>query len=191
MEIPPPRELSEEERIELLRILQHRFFTYKARHPHLVWGKIHEKLTSQPQKLWTIYLMEHTGGEPDVIDYDVATNEYFFCDCSIETPKNRRNVCYDRSGQQEREKKGVYPRGNAIDIAHAMGMQLLTEMLYRKLQAVGSFDTKTSSWLETPETIRKLGGAIFGDRRYDTVFIYHNSAKSFYGVRGFRGYLYI
>ena len=133
--------------------------------------------------------MERTDGEPDVVGYDKKTCEYIFNDCSAESPNGRRNVCYDREAQEEREKKGVHPAGNAIDIAAAMGIELLTEEEYRELQKLGNFDTKTSSWVKTPSNIRKLGGAIFADRRYDHIFVYHNSAPSFYSVRGFRGSL--
>ena len=133
--------------------------------------------------------MERTGGEPDVVGHDEKTGEYVFVDCSPESPKGRRNVCYDREAQDEREKKGVYPEGNAIGMAAAMGVEILTEEQYRELQELGDFDTRTSSWVKTPTDIRRLGGAIFADRRYDHVFVFHNSAPSFYGVRGFRGSL--
>ena len=133
--------------------------------------------------------MESTGGEPDVVGYDIKTGKYVFYDCSAESPKGRRSVCYDGEGQEEREKKGVHPAGSAIDIAAAMGIELLNEDQYRELQKLGEFDTKTSSWIQTPSDIRKLGGALFADRRYNTVFVYHNSAPSFYSARGFRGSL--
>jgi hypothetical protein len=133
--------------------------------------------------------MERTGGEPDIIGHDKKADEYIFCDCAAESPKGRRTICYDREGQEAREKKGVYPGGNAIDIAAVMGIELLTEERYRELQKLGKFDTKTSSWVKTPADIRKLGGALFCDRRYDHVFVYHNSAPSFYSSRAFRGLL--
>jgi hypothetical protein len=133
--------------------------------------------------------MESTGGEPDVVGYDEKTAEYIFYDCAAESPEGRRSICYDGKGQEEREKKGIHPAGNAVDLADAMGIDLLTEDQYRALQKLGEFDTKTSSWVQTPSDIRKLGGAIFCDRRYDTVFVYHNGAQSFYSARGFRGLL--
>jgi hypothetical protein len=173
----------------LLIILQERFRENTIRHGNLTWIKIQDKLENAKNKLWSLYLMEFTGGAPDVVGYDKETDEYIFNDCSAEIPKERTNVCYDRKGQEEREKKGVYPNGNAIDICKSMGTKILTQEEYRELQKLGEFDTKTSSWLKTPEKIRNLGGAIFGDRRYNTVFIYHNGAKSFYSVRGFRSSL--
>ncbi|HEX5652264.1 MAG TPA: DUF4256 domain-containing protein, partial [Chitinophagaceae bacterium] len=140
-------------------------------------------------KLWSLDEMESTGGEPDVVDHDTKTDEYIFYDCSAESPKDRRSICYDREGQEEREKKGVRPAGNAVDLAAAMGIELLNEDQYRELQNLGEFDTKTESWIQTPTEIRKLGGALFCDRRYGHVFVFHNSAPSFYAARGFRGSL--
>ena len=183
------KELSPEQRYELLRVLKARFEENMSRHKGLEWANIQAKLTVNAEKLWSLNEMERTGGEPDIVGHDKKTGEYIFYDCSTETPKDRRNVCYDNEGQEEREKKGVHPEGNAVDMAAAMGIELLTEEQYRELQKLGEFDTKTSSWVQTPSDIRKLGGAIFCDRRYNTVFVYHNSAPSFYGVRGFRGSL--
>ena len=182
-------ELSPQQRKELLRILNTRFEKNMNRHKGIEWTKVQAKLEVNSEKLWSLNEMELTGGEPDVVGYDKKTGEYIFYDCSAESPKGRRNVCYDREGQEAREKKGVHPEGNAIDMAATMGIELLTEEQYRELQKLGNFDTKTSSWVKTPSDIRKLGGAIFADRRYDHVFVYHNSAPSFYGVRGFRGSL--
>jgi hypothetical protein len=182
-------ELSPQQGEELLKTLKVRFEKNMNRHKSLEWPKIQAKLEAHPKKLLSLNAMESTGGEPDVVGYDKKTGEYIFYDCSMESPKGRRSVCYDGVGQQEREKKGVHPAGNAIDIAAAMGIELLNEDQYRALQKLGEFDTKTSSWIETPTDIRKLGGAIFADRRYDQVFVYHNSAPSFYAARGYRGSL--
>ena len=181
------KELSPEQREELLRALRACFEKNMNRHKGLEWAKVQAKLEANTEKLWSLNEMERTGGEPDVVGHDRKTGEYIFYDCSAESPEARRNVCYDREGQAAREKQGVHPKGNAIDMAAAMGIELLTEEQYRELQKLGDFDTKTSSWLKTPSEIRKLGGAIFGDRRYDHVFVYHNGADSYYGVRGFRG----
>ncbi len=183
------KELSPEQGEELLGALRARFEENMNRHKGLEWAKVQAKLEADPEKLWSLNEMERTGGEPDVVGHDEETGEYVFIDCSAESPKDRRNVCYDREAQEEREKRGVHPEGNAIDVAAAMGIDLLTEEQYRGLQKLGEFDTKTSSWVKTPPDIRKLGGAIFADRRYGHVFVYHNSAPSFYGVRGFRGML--
>ncbi len=183
------KELSPEQREELLRALKARFEKNMNRHKGLEWSKVQAKLQANAEKLWSLNEMEKTGGEPDVVGHDEKTGEYVFYDCSAESPNGRRNVCYDREGQEEREKRGVHPGGNAIDIAAAMGIELLTEEQYRELQKLGKFDTKTQSWVKTPSDIRKLGGAIFADRRYGHVFVYHNSAPSFYGVRAFRGSL--
>ncbi len=183
------KDLSPEEREELLRILKARFEKNMNLHKNLEWSNVLAILEGKIKELWSLNEMERTGGEPDVIGHDKRTGEYIFYDCSAESPEGRRNVCYDSEGQEVREKKGVYPAGNAIDIATAMGIELLTEEQYRELQKLGKFDLKTSSWVKTPTEIRKLGGAIFCDRRYDHVFVYHNSAPSFYGVRGFRGVL--
>ena len=182
-------ELSPEQGEELLKTLKVRFERNMNRHKGLEWPKIQAKLEAHPEKLSSLNAMESTGGEPDVVGYDKKTGEYIYCDCSAESPQGRRNVCYDGEGQEEREKKGVHPAGNAIDIAAAMGIELLNEDQYRELQKLGEFDTKTSSWIQTPTDIRKLGGAIFADRRYDHVFVYHNSAPTFYAARGFRGSL--
>lgn len=182
-------EISPEQGEELLKTLKDRFEENMDRHKGLEWAIVQANLEAQPEKLSSLYAMESTGGEPDVVGYDKKTGEYIFYDCSAESPKGRRKICYDGEGQQEREKKGVHPAGNAIDIAAAMGIELLTEEQYRELQKLGEFDTKTSSWIKTPSEIRELGGAIFADRRYDHVFVYHNSAPSFYSSRGFRGSL--
>lgn len=173
----------------LLNTLQARFEENMDRHPELEWATIHAKLAAQPDKLASLYAMETTGGEPDVVGYDDATGEYLFVDCAAETPAGRRSICYDGAGEAEREKKGIHPGGNAVDLAAAMGIELLDEAQYRALQDLGEFDTKTSSWILTPPAIRQRGGALFADRRYDTIFVYHNSAPSFYGARGFRGAL--
>ena len=174
---------------ELLNTLKDRFVENMDRHKGLEWSKIQAKLGTHPEKLSSLNAMESTGGEPDVVGFDKKAGEYIFYDCSAQTPEGRRNICYDGAAQQEREKKGVHPGGNAVDIAAAMGIELLNEDQYRELQELGEFDTTTSSWIETPAEIRKLGGALFCDRRYDHVFVYHNGAPSFYGVRGFRGSL--
>ena len=183
------KELSPEQREELLRALKARFEKNMNRHKGLEWAKVQAKLEANTEKLWSLNEMERTGGEPDVVGHDKKTGEYIFYDCSAESPKGRRNVCYDREGQEAREKRGVHPKGNAIDMAAAMGIELLTEEQYRELQKLGTFDTKTSSWVITPSDIRKLGGALFCDRRYGNVFVYHNGADSYYGARAFRGSL--
>jgi hypothetical protein len=182
-------ELSPEQGEVLLKTLQVRFEKNMNRHKGLDWPKIQAKLEAHPEKLSSLNVMESTGGEPDVVGYDKKTGEYFFYDCSAESPQGRRSICYDREGQAEREKKGVHPAGNAVDLADAMGIELLNEDGYRELQKLGEFDTKTESWIQTPADIRKLGGALFCDRRYDHVFVFHNSAPSFYAARGFRGSL--
>jgi hypothetical protein len=182
-------ELSPEQGEELLKTLQVRFEKNMNRHKGLEWPKIQAKLGAHPEKLSSLNAMESTGGEPDVVGYDKKTGEYIFYDCSAESPKGRRSICYDREGQEEREKKGVHPAGNAVDLAAAMGIELLNEDQYRELQKLGEFDTKTESWIQTPTDIRKLGGALFCDRRYGHVFVFHNSAPSFYAARGFRGSL--
>lgn len=171
----------------LFGVLKARFDQNLGRHPGIDWGDIQTRLEASPQKLWSLSEMERTGGEPDVVGQDQTSGEYIFFDCSAETPSGRRNLCYDRQALDAR--KEHKPADSAIDMAAAMGIELLTEELYKQLQALGKFDTKTSSWLRTPPEIRKFGGAIFGDRRYDHVFIYHNGADSYYGVRGFRGVL--
>jgi hypothetical protein len=181
--------LSPEQREELLGTLRARFEKNMSRHKGLEWAKVQVKLEAKAEKLWSLSEMERTGGEPDVVGHDKKTGEYIFYDCSAETPEGRRNVCYDRAGQDARDTKGVHPAGNAIDMAAAMGIEMLTEEQYRELQELGNFDTKTSSWVKTPSDIRKAGGALFADRRYGHVFVYHNSAPSFYSVRAFRGSL--
>jgi hypothetical protein len=172
---------------ELLRVLKARFEKNVYRHKSLEWAKLQTKLEKNPKKLWSLGEMERTGGEPDVVELDKKTGEYIFYDCSAETPGGRRNICYDREALESR--KEHQPKNNAIDMAFAMGIELLTEEQYRELQKSGSFDTKTSSWLKTPVEIRKLGGAIFVDRRYDHIFVYHNGADSYYGSRAFRASL--
>ncbi len=185
------KNLPEETKEELLKVLKARFEKNMSRHKGLEWAEVLARLEASPDKLWSLSEMERTGGEPDVIGYDTENGEYVFCDCSAESPAGRRNICYDYEGQQEREKRGVHPAGNAVDMAAAMGIELLTEESYRELQELGSFDTKTSSWVKTPPDVRKLGGALFADRRYGRVFVYHNSAPSFYSARGFRGLLWV
>jgi hypothetical protein len=181
------KELSPKQREELLRALKARFEKNMNRHRGLEWADVQAKLEAKPEKLWSLNEMERTGGEPDVVGHDNKTGETIFYDCSAESPGGRRNVCYDREGLESR--KEHQPEDSAIDMAAAMGIELLTEEQYRELQKHGSFDTKTSSWVKTPSDIRKLGGALFADRRYGNVFVYHNSAPSYYGVRGFRGSL--
>lgn len=181
--------LSAKEREELLETLKARFEKNMSRHKGLEWAKAQAKLEANPDKLRSLHEMEKTGGEPDVVGQDKKTDEYIFYDCSEQSPKGRRSICYDRKGQDEREKKGVHPAGNAVDMAADIGIELLTEEQYRELQALGEFDTKTESWVKTPADIRKLGGALFCDRRYGHVFVFHNSAPSFYAARGFRGSL--
>ncbi len=181
--------LSAEQQEELLSTLKARFEKNMNRHKALEWAKVQAKLEARPEKLWSLNEMERTGGEPDVVGYDKKTGEYIFYDCSAESPKGRRKSCYDREGQAEREKEGLHPEGNVIDMAAAMGIELLTEEQYRELQKLGNFDMKTQSWVKTPNDIRKLGGALFVDRRYGHVFVYHNSAPSFYSGRAFRGSL--
>ena len=180
-----PKELSPEQRNELFEVLKNRFEENRQRHKNLEWANIQAKLEAKPEKLWSLHEMERTGGEPDVVGVD--DEDYIFYDCSPESPKGRRSVCYDREGLESRKK--FKPKNNAIDMAAAIGIDLLTEKQYRALQKFGPFDTKTSSWIKTPTDIRKLGGAIFGDYRYDTIFIYHNGAQSYYASRGFRGLL--
>ncbi len=192
MQKPPisKKELKPQQR-ELLDVLKERFEKNMNRHLGLEWAKVQPRLIANPENLWSLGEMERTGGEPDVTGYDQKTGEYIFIDCSAETPKGRRNVCYDGKGQTEREKHGVHPAGNAVDMAAVMGIELLDEEQYRSLQRLGEFDTKTSSWIKTPLDIRERGGAIFADRRYNHVFVYHNSAPTFYSTRAFRGALKI
>ena len=181
------KELSPEQREELLRVLKARFEKSMNRHKGLEWAKVRAKLEANTDKLWSLNEMESTGGEPDVVGHDRKTGEYIFYDCSAESPKGRRSLCYDREGQEAR--KAFKPKDNVIDMAAAMGIELLTEEQYRELQTLGHFDTKTSSWLKTPSDIRTLGGALFADYRYGNVFVYHNSAPSYYAARAFRGSL--
>jgi len=181
------KKLSTEQREELLDILKARFEKNMNRHKGLEWTQVQAKLEANGEKLWSLNEMEQTGGEPDVVDYDKKTGEYIFYDCSAESPKGRRSFCYDREALDSR--KEHKPENNAVDAAAAMGIELLTEEQYRQLQQLGKFDTKTSSWIKTPSNIRKLGGAVFCDRRYDHVFLYHNGAESYYAARGFRGSL--
>jgi hypothetical protein len=180
-----PKDLSPDERKQLLSILKSRFVKNMKRHKDLDWTKIQSKLESNPSKLWSLSEMERTGGEPDVIDYNAQSGEFLFCDCSAETPKDRRNLCYDQEALAAR--KQHKPSGSAMEMASKMGIELLSEEQYRYLQKKGPYDLKTSSWINTPEAIRKLGGALFGDCRYNHVFIYHNGAESYYSSRGFRG----
>jgi hypothetical protein len=181
------KELSAEQREELIGLLKTRFEKNMNRHKGFEWAKLQTKLEANAEKMWSLNEMERTGGEPDVVGYDKTTDEYIFYDCSAESPKGRRSVCYDREALESR--KEHKPENSAMDMATAMGIELLTEEQYRELQKLGNFDIKTSSWLKTPFGIRKLGGAIFADFRYDNVFVYHNGAESYYGVRGFRGSL--
>ncbi|MBE7551875.1 MAG: DUF4256 domain-containing protein [Anaerolineales bacterium] len=181
------KELSPEQREELLGALKARFEKNLNRHKGLEWAKVQAKLEANPEKLWSLNEMETTGGEPDVVGHDKKTGEYIFYDCSAESPKGRRSVCYDGEAQESR--KEHKPKNNAIDMAAAIGIELLTEEQYRELQQLGDFDTKTSSWVKTPADIRKLGGALFCDRRYGNVFVYHNGADSYYAARAFRGSL--
>src|SRR6266513_2964602 len=181
------KELSPKQREELLSALKARFEKNMNRHKGLDWAKVQAKLEANTEKLWSLNEMERTGGEPDVVGHDKKTGEYIFYDCSAESPKGRRSFCYDREAVESR--KEHKPKDNAIDMAAAMGIELLAEEQYRELQTLGEFDTKTSSWVKTPSDIRKLGGALFCDRRYDTVFTYHNGAESYYAARAFRGSL--
>jgi hypothetical protein len=181
------KSLSPEECEELLEALEARFEKNRNRHEGLPWSKVKTRLEANAEKLWSLYEMERTGGEPDVVGYDKKTDETIFVDCSAESPKGRTGVCYDREGLDSR--KDHKPENNAMDMAAAMGIELLAEEQYRELQNLGDFDTKTSSWVKTPDDIRKLGGALFGDRRFGHVFVYHNGAQSYYSVRAFRGWL--
>lgn len=183
------KELQPAQQETLLNTLKVRFEKNTNRHQGMVWASLEAKLKAAPQKLWSLYQMEETGGEPDVVGFDKKTGEYLFFDCVDETPKGRRSVCYDQEALNSR--KEYKPKNSAIGMATEMGIELLTEEEYRELQKFGKFDTKTSSWLKTPAEIRKLGGAIFADFRYSKVFIYHNCAESYYAVRGFRGLLKI
>lgn len=182
-----PNSLSPQQAQTLLATLQARFEANRQRHSGLDWADVHARLLDSPSQLWSLYQMEETGGAPDVVGVDSSTGQYLFFDCSPESPKGRRSVCYDRESWEAR--KDARPEDNAMDMAAAMGVVLLDEAQYRYLQTLGSFDTKTSSWILTPPAIRRLGGALFGDRRYDHVFIYHNGASSYYAARGFRAVL--
>jgi len=183
------KELSPEQRTELILLLKSRFEKNMNRHKGLEWTKLQARLESPAgmQKLWSLTEMERTGGEPDVVDLDKNTGEYIFYDCSAETPKNRRSICYDREALDSRKENK--PESSALEMAAGMGIEILSEEQYRELQKLGNFDTKTSSWVKTPSEIRKLGGALFCDRRYNHVFVYHNGAESYYGARAFRGWL--
>ena len=180
-------ELSAEQREKLLTTLKARFAKHMSRHEGLAWADVQARLEANADKLWSLHEMERTGGEPDVVGRDAATGEVIFYDCSVQSPQGRRSVCYDREALEAR--KEHKPKNSAMDLAADMGIELLTEAQYRALQMLGEFDTTTSSWIETPPAIRERGGALFADRRYDTVFVYHNSAPSYYAARGFRGAL--
>lgn len=180
-------QLSSEQQEELIKILKSRFEKNPTRHEKIKWEDVRKKLESNPEKLWTLSEMERTEGEPDIVSYDKKTDEYLFFDCSAESPKGRRSLCYDRKALDSRKENK--PANSAIDLANEMGIEILNEEQYRELQSLGNFDLKTSSWVKTPDDIRKLGGAIFCDKRYNTVFLYHNGAESYYAARGFRGVL--
>ena len=181
--------LSGKQSDEFIQLLKNRFAKNMKRHKDLEWTKVQEKLEANPGKVWSLYQMENTGGEPDVVGFDKKTAEFIFTDCSAESPKDRRSLCYDREALDARKENK--PADSAMDMAKKMGIEMLSEDQYRALQKLGKFDAKTSSWLKTPEDIRQLGGAIFGDFRYETVFVYHNGAQSYYAARGFRGELRI
>jgi hypothetical protein len=181
------QELSQKQREELLKALKARFEKNMNRHKGLAWANAQTKLEAHTEKLWSLSEMERTGGEPDVVGLDKKTGEYIFYDCAEESPKGRRSLCYDREALESRKENK--PKGSAMDLATAIGVELLTEEQYRELQTLGNFDTKTSSWVKTPSNVRKLGGALFCDRRFDTVFVYHNGAESYYAARAFRGSL--
>ncbi|QBZ97957.1 DUF4256 domain-containing protein [Flavobacterium sangjuense] len=181
------KQLSAEQSSALLNLLKERFEKNKNRHKDLEWSNVQAKLEANPEKLWSLNEMERTGGEPDVVGYDAKTDEYIFYDCSAESPKERRSICYDQQALDSR--KEFKPKDSAMNMAAQMGVEILTEEQYRELQQLGNFDLKSSSWVKTPDAIRKLGGAVYCDRRYDTVFLYHNGAESYYAVRGFRAVL--
>jgi len=183
----PKNELSPKQREELLRALKARFEKNMNRHKNLAWAQVQARLEANAEKLWSLSEMERTGGEPDVVGHDKKTGEYIFYDCSAESPNGRRSLCYDRAALDSRKENK--PKGAAMDLAAAIGVELLTEEQYRELQKLGEFDAKTSSWVKTPPKVRELGGALFCDRRFDTVFLYHNGAESYYAARGFRGSL--
>ncbi len=180
-------QLSTEQQEELIKILKTRFEKNPNRHENIKWEDVQKKLESNSEKFWPLYEMERTEGEPDVVDYDKKTNEYLFIDCSPESPKGRRSLCYDLDALNSR--KEHKPVNSAVDLAAEIGIEILNEVQYRELQTLGNFDLKTSSWIKTSEEIRKLGGAVFCDKRYNTVFLYHNGAESYYAARGFRGIL--
>ncbi|MGB5361808.1 MAG: DUF4256 domain-containing protein [Aureibaculum sp.] len=183
------KELSLKQRDELIKILKARFEKNMHRHPDIDWTKLESKLLSDTDKIWSLNEMENTGGEPDVVGFDKDKNEYIFYDCSAESPAGRRSICYDRAALESRKK--FKPKNNALDMADAIGIKILTEKQYRELQKLGKFDSKTSSWIATPKEIRALGGALFADFRFNTVFVYHNGAESYYAARGFRGSLHL
>ena len=183
--MPKAKELKAKQAEDLLKTLKARFEKNMTRHKDLEWADVQAKLEAEPETLWSLDEMERTGGEPDVVGHDKKTGAYTFCDCSAQSPKGRRSLCYDREAQKSRKEHP--PKNNALDMAAAMGIELLTEEQYRELQKLEEFDTTTSSWVRTPADIRGLGGALFCDRRYDTVFLYHNGAESYYAARGFRG----
>lgn len=183
----PKKKLTAKQCEELIKTLKARFEKNMNRHKGLEWSKVQSKLEAKPEKLWSISEMEATGGEPDVVGHDKKSGEYIFYDCSAESPKGRRSYCYDDAALKSR--KEHKPKNSAVNAAAAMGIELLSEDQYRELQKLGEFDLKTSSWVQTPSAVRKLGGALFCDRRYDTVFLYHNGAESYYAARGFRGVL--
>ncbi|HEV7764636.1 MAG TPA: DUF4256 domain-containing protein [Thermoanaerobaculia bacterium] len=185
--MPTAKDLKAKQREDLLKTLNARFEKNMQRHKSLAWGRVQATLEANPGKLWSLLEMESTGGEPDVVGHDKKTGEFIFYDCSAESPKGRRSVCFDHKALNSR--KEHKPKNSAMGMATTMGIELLTEEQYRELQKLGEFDTKTSSWVQTPADIRKLGGALFCDRRYDTVFVYHNGAESYYAARGFRGSL--
>ena len=184
---PPAKKLSQPQRDQLVQPLKARFGANMGRHGGVDWSKVQAKLEANPDKLWSLHEMERTGGEPDVVRHEEKTGEFVFYDCSAQSPSGRRNLCFDRAAWSSR--KEAKPKDNAIDVAEAMGVELLTEEQYRELQRLGEFDTKTSSWVQTSAEIRKRGGALFCDRRYDAVFLYHNGAESYYAARGFRASL--
>ncbi|WP_298154021.1 DUF4256 domain-containing protein [Flavobacterium sp.] len=181
------KKLSPEDQTDLLQRLKTRFENNMPRHPDMEWDAVKTKLVAQPDKLWSLNEMERTDGEPDVIAFDKSTGAYHFCDCATESPKGRRSLCYDRKALDSRKENK--PKDNVVDVAASMGIKMLTEEQYRELQALGAFDLKTSSWIQTPNEIRSLGGALFCDRRYNHVFVYHNGAESYYASRAFRGIL--
>lgn len=181
------KELSSKQGDEIIKVLKSRFEKSMHRHPDIDWRKLESKLLSDGDKLWSLNEMENTGGKPDVVGFDKDKNEYIFYDCSVESPAGRRSICYDRAALESRKK--FKPKNNTLDMADAIGIKILTEKQYRELQKLGNFDTKTSSWIATPKEIRALGGALFADFRFNTVFVYYNGAESYYAARGFRGSL--